>query len=173
MKVLLITQDSCTRLNTIAGEVIEAFRPSVVTITEFVNSLVMKRLVKPVGFELPDTATDVEFEKFFIDSDKNVDLAIDSYLSKISQETRSGDEPESEGRFLPEREGIAHLADLEKQVKEDAARADEKAKADAAAAAEAKAKEDADKAKADPVKAANAAASAPAATGTNAKVVGQ
>lgn len=95
MKALVITQDpKACRINPTTGETIEAFRPSVVTVTEFITDLVMKRLLKPVGFELPDTATDAEFERFYKDSDGDADLAIDSFLSKMDQDKRAAEDAE-------------------------------------------------------------------------------
>lgn len=83
MKAIVITQDSASRINPINGEVIEAFRPSVVTVTEFVTNLVMKRLLKPVGGPLSDKATDAEFLKFYTAADKNTDLSVSSFMSKF------------------------------------------------------------------------------------------
>lgn len=86
MKAIVVTQDKCTRINPINGEIIEAFRPSVVTLSEFVSNLVMKRVLKPVGGPLKDTATDAEFVKFYIDSDQKEDLAVSSFMSKYDAE---------------------------------------------------------------------------------------
>lgn len=141
MKAIVITKDSCTRLNTIKGEVIEAFRPSVVTVTELVKTLAMNQNIEPVGRPLPDFASDAEFLKFYTDSDRNVDLAIDSYLQSISEkedlDARADDaaQKQAEADAAARAEEQARL-DAEKRTLEEAQKkAAEEAAAKAAATA--------------------------------------
>jgi hypothetical protein len=132
MKALVITKDSATRLNTTLGEVIDAFRPSVVTVTEFVKTLAMSRCIEPLGGELPDSATDAEFEKFWKESDKNVDLAISSFLSFVhNRESSMFDEEQR--RLNTEQEAEAAAGYAERKAAEEAQAQADKEAADKAA----------------------------------------
>lgn len=149
MKVIVITQDSASRINPVNGEVIEAFRPSVVSVTEFVTALVMKRVLKPTGGPLKDTATDEEFAQFYLDSDKNVDLAVSSFMSKFLLDNEEEIPPSFlnsvKSSYEAEREDQGTAA----KAAQDAANSlaiQEQQKADAEAAKTAKEKADADNA---------------------------
>ncbi len=86
MKVIVQTLDKRNRMNTVNAEVIEAFRPSVVTVTELVTNLAMKRILKPYPVELPDTATDSEFVGFYKACGKDTELAIQSFVAKVHKD---------------------------------------------------------------------------------------
>lgn len=65
------------------GEVVEAYRPSVVTATAFVNSRLASGMLVLVAADIPDAATDEDFRKFWKDSDRDEALAVQSFLSKV------------------------------------------------------------------------------------------
>lgn len=120
MKALVITLDKCCRLNPGTQEVLEPFRPSVVTVTEFVNSLGLQRLIKAAP--LPDEATDEEFLKHWEASGRNPELAADSFMASFKD--------------VEDHEAEAALKLAEESARQEALRkkeADERAAADAAA----------------------------------------
>lgn len=94
MKALIKTLDGACRIQPTNSEVLEPFRPSVVTITDFIKTLGMTGKIKDVGGgPLPDTATDAEFAKFFTDSDRDEDLAVSSFMSKVNKDLEEAGEP--------------------------------------------------------------------------------
>lgn len=132
MKAIIKTLDTGTRLNSIDNEVIEPHRPSVVTVTEFVKSLVTEGKLEPLGGPLKDTATDAEFEKFYSEADKNTDLAVDSFMSKFGVNA-SDDYDKDEAARLKREQELAE--ERERQEKAERFAAQEKAEAEAKAAA--------------------------------------
>jgi hypothetical protein len=83
MKVIVVTLDKSSRINPGTGECIEAFRPSVVTVTEFVKTLSMENKIDVIAKELPDSVTDLDFVKFYIESKRDTELAVTSFLAAL------------------------------------------------------------------------------------------
>jgi len=139
MKALVKTLDTGTRINTVGGEVLNAFRPSVVTVTEFIRTLAMSRLIQPIGNELPDTATDAEFEKFYIEADKDLDFACDAFFKNIHDKQdldSAADEAASKQSEIEQEAEQKALAEASLKAEQDAA-AEAKAKAEVEAKAKA------------------------------------
>lgn len=84
MKILLETEGPFSYVDPITRSELSSFRPSVVQTSEFINTLTAGRKVKIIENELMDEATDEEFKKFWVESDKDRSLAIDSFLAKFS-----------------------------------------------------------------------------------------
>ena len=66
------------------GQVIEAFRPSVISTTNYTNTLLASGKIKLLASNLTDDATDEEFAKFVTESKGDHDLAVSSFESKFS-----------------------------------------------------------------------------------------
>lgn len=165
MKALVITLDKCCRLNPGTAEVLEPFRPSVVTITEFINDLGLRRLIKAAP--LPDEATDEEFLKFWKEAAGDADLAVDSFLSSFKNIA------DHEADALLDLGEQAKIQEAERRKKaDDAAAADaaaQKAQEEANAASVKKAADDAAKEAQEKAAAAAAAKPVPAAAAAAAK----
>lgn len=84
MKVLVITTDKSTRINPGTAECIQAFRPCVVTITEFVKTLSMESKIEVIAKDLPETVTDFDYLKFHRESKGNHELAVRSFLAALA-----------------------------------------------------------------------------------------
>lgn len=65
------------------GEVVEAHRPSVVSVTATVQTRLASGKLKLIAPDLPDTANDADFLKFWREAGRDEALAIDSYLSQF------------------------------------------------------------------------------------------
>lgn len=83
MKALVVSLDKAIRMNSVASECIEAFRPSVVTVTQFVKGLQMNKLIDCIETDLPMTATDEQFATFLRESKGDTDLAVKSFLAAV------------------------------------------------------------------------------------------
>lgn len=68
------------------GEVLFSHRPSVVTMTDYLEMRVVKGEIKVLTAkdDLPDTASDSEFNQFWEDSNRDDDLAVKSFASKFA-----------------------------------------------------------------------------------------
>lgn len=62
---------------------IQAFRPSVVPTSNFINMLMGQGKIKLIEADLTEDATDAEYEKYFKECDKDERLATESFLSKF------------------------------------------------------------------------------------------
>ena len=58
--------------------------PQVVVMTPFLSHLVSKSKLEVLKANLPDAANDVDFQKALKASDGDVELAIDSYISELT-----------------------------------------------------------------------------------------
>jgi hypothetical protein len=67
----------------LAGGNMEAFRPSVVVYSDYVSARVASGVVDVQAGELPDSATDADYLKFYKESDGNEDLARDSFVESL------------------------------------------------------------------------------------------
>lgn len=79
------------------GDEVQAERPSVVSNTNFFNHRIALGQVKILG-KLTDDASDQEFLKYVVDSDWDLPLAVDSFLSKfgVVDVTTKVDQPQAE-----------------------------------------------------------------------------
>ena len=82
MKILCETTGSFSLLDSHQGVYIEPGRPAIVEMSEFINQRTMLGQLRKVG-DVPDTASDAEFAKYWHDSEGNKDLAVSSYLSSF------------------------------------------------------------------------------------------
>lgn len=71
------------------GEVVETFRPSVVTEHDFLNSHIALGRIEVLKRDLPDEAMDKDFLKWFKDSDGKEELAIQSFMSSFEPKVKS------------------------------------------------------------------------------------
>lgn len=110
MKALVITLDKTNRLNTYGNECIEAFRPCVVTVTEFVSNLVLLKKIEPFG-QLPDTATDAQFMKYWIESKRNPELAVQAFAAAVNGNTTGDLEDETAAEAAADAAATAAKAD--------------------------------------------------------------
>src|SRR4028119_331486 len=96
MKMIAKPKDGKFELLLEKGEYLYSNRPSVVTMTEFMNLQILKGLITVVEKDLPDHATDAEFEKFFNDSDKDEAMAAQNFRAKVEK-----DEPQAASNSEP------------------------------------------------------------------------
>lgn len=66
------------------GQEIQAFRPSVVSNTNYTNMLIASGKLKTLATNLTDDATDEEFVKYLAESKGDEELAVSSFESKFS-----------------------------------------------------------------------------------------
>lgn len=76
------------------GETLEDYRPSVVTPSDYLLTFQMKGSIEVLAPEIPEEATDAEFLKFWLDSDRNDQLAVEAFVGKWSksEEQRAAEE---------------------------------------------------------------------------------
>lgn len=67
---------------TLDNQVVAADRPSVVKRSDFINQRAMLGQLNFLG-DVNDEASDEEFENFYNESDRKMDLAVDSFMSKF------------------------------------------------------------------------------------------
>lgn len=65
------------------GETLMPHRPSVLTCDDFVQSKIAAGMVKVIESDLPEEATDLEYEKFWEESNKDEALSVQSFVSKF------------------------------------------------------------------------------------------
>ena len=65
------------------GECLHASRPSLVSYSDYLTVRQTKGEIKILASDLPDTASDADFYKTWMASEKNSDLAIAAYLSEL------------------------------------------------------------------------------------------
>ena len=155
MKILVGVTGPHFYMCPITSQTIESDRPCVVESTQFFQSLVARGHLKVHPTPLQETATDAEFLKFLTASEKDVELATNSFLSKYAvgavaeedaeaqaeaqrlaeaaaaEAARVAAEVEAQNKAAADAEAAAKLADAEAAAK----LAAEKAAADAEAAA--------------------------------------
>lgn len=78
------------------GQVIHSHRPSVVQNSQYIQTLLAAQKIENLSVKVQDEATDEDFNKFFLESDRNVDLAVSAFLSKYE------DKPEEVKAPAPE-----------------------------------------------------------------------
>ncbi|MCV0350196.1 MAG: hypothetical protein K5863_08975 [Nitratireductor sp.] len=79
------------------GQLAWAHRPSVVENSNFIQDRIGRSQLRILG-ELKDEATDGEFEKFVTESDKDMALAVSSFLEAYGSEAVEEDEPKKSAR---------------------------------------------------------------------------
>lgn len=119
MKLLVKTTGPYGFMDMESGCEIQPFRPSVVAHSNYLSTLMASRKVELLCNSLLEEATDVEFLGFYVESNRDADLAVDAFLAKF----------DSKAVVTPATE------EDEKKAKAEAAEADKKAKASAKAAA--------------------------------------
>ncbi len=92
MKLLAETTGEFMLVDSSSGESIPSSRPAVITVSQFYNSRIALNQVVKVS-DVPDEASDEEFQKFWEDSDGDRDLAVASFLSSFDAEA-----PKPKGR---------------------------------------------------------------------------
>lgn len=85
MKFLVETTGQFMLVDPAQVEVIEADRPSVVSSTSFVQQRVSLGQIKILA-ELKDDASDMEFRDFVRESEGDMPLAVESFLSKFGKD---------------------------------------------------------------------------------------
>jgi hypothetical protein len=84
MKPILIkTTETHFYMDPTTGSEVQAFRPSVVSSSNFISMLLAQGKVKLIAADLTAEATDEEYAAFFKESDRNERLANESFLSKF------------------------------------------------------------------------------------------
>lgn len=81
MKVIAHTTGNFQLLDGQSGDLISAFRPSVVTQTPFINARRGLRQIEIIAEDLPDDASDVEFAKHWQEANGDMELAVQSYVA--------------------------------------------------------------------------------------------
>lgn len=82
MKLLAETTGPFGLLDLSTGHTLNSVRPSVIPRSGFIDARIALGQVVKVA-DVPDEATDEEFEAFWRDSDADRDLAVASFLSKF------------------------------------------------------------------------------------------
>ncbi len=112
------------------GDEVQPFRPSVVQHSSFIDTLIGSSKIKLIANDLSDEASDKEFALYYRESGKDVELAVESFLSSFAK-------PKDEEKEASKK---AKAEELEASVKAKALAAEEKeAKEKAEATAKAKA----------------------------------
>jgi hypothetical protein len=83
MKILAETTGEFMINDLSTGDALYSSRPGVIELSPFIESRIAINQIRKVE-DVPDEATDAEFEAFWRDSDGKRDLAIDSFLSKFA-----------------------------------------------------------------------------------------
>ena len=84
VKAIVKVKPNSHLLDITHNQVVTDERPCVVLMTYFIHQHIGFGTLKPLVGDLPDEASDVEFAKFWKDSDGNENLAIESYLSYLN-----------------------------------------------------------------------------------------
>ena len=87
MKYLVETTGQFILHDAAHGQVIEGHRPSVVTMTDWLNARLGHGQLRIVLPDLPDTATDEEFVGYWKEAGGNKEFAVASYRSSFDTET--------------------------------------------------------------------------------------
>lgn len=99
------------------GEEIHMGRPTVVTKTGFVEEAISDGKLRSLARGLPKKATDEEFKKFYVDSNKDKVLAVAAFCSAFGL-TPEGDKCEAEVKIPQKRTGRGQKkADKEQETK--------------------------------------------------------
>jgi hypothetical protein len=84
MKVIAHTTGSFQLIDNLSGDLVSAHRPSVVSRTSFITArLAIGQLA--ILTEVPDAAKDEEFAKHWKESDGDMELAVQSFISTFEQ----------------------------------------------------------------------------------------
>ena len=70
------------------GDKIDAYRPSVVRASDFISNRAAAGQVRILG-QVNDEATDAEFEEYLNESNRDVELAVNSFLATYGEDTKS------------------------------------------------------------------------------------
>lgn len=88
MKVLVETTSSIMLVDPLSGDVLPWNRPAVMRWTTFLDTRTGLGQVKVLANEIPDDATDEDWEGFWNDSDQEKDLAVASFMSAVKPEPK-------------------------------------------------------------------------------------
>lgn len=86
MKLLVESTGPHAYMDMESGCEIQAFRPSVVSYSNYLSTLMAAKKVKLLSNEVQDSAEDVEFLRFYVESSRDKDLAVQAFLSKFGSE---------------------------------------------------------------------------------------
>lgn len=82
MKMLAETTGDFMLLDLGANQSMDAFRPSVVARSAFIDARIALSQIVKIS-DVPDDATDAEFAEYWDSADGDKELAVSSYLSKF------------------------------------------------------------------------------------------
>ena len=94
-KVLAETTKPIMLLEPTSGQMLGHDRPYVIDYSSFFESRTGKGEIRIIEAELPDTATDKEFEECLKASDGDVALAVASFISIVKPETKPEPKPKA------------------------------------------------------------------------------
>lgn len=92
MKVIAEPTENGFMLMLGGGEFLHSHRPSVVTYDDFLNTKVVRGQVKVLEKDLPDEASDAEFEKTLNASSGDKELAVSSFVSTFKPKEETEEE---------------------------------------------------------------------------------
>ncbi len=92
MKILCETTGDFMLVDLTTGQEVSSTRPAVISMTNFFSQRSMIGQLRKLG-DLTDEATDAEFAKYVTDSDGDIDLAVDAFLSSFGVEAPSEKAP--------------------------------------------------------------------------------
>lgn len=97
MKLLAETTGAFGLIDLSTGQSLKSHRPSVVPLSGFLTARIALGQVAKVA-DVPDDATDEDFEAYWLDSDGDKDLAVASFLSKFDPDATSAPAPKTNRR---------------------------------------------------------------------------
>ena len=84
MKAIVKTKPGTMLLEVSHSQEVPDGRPAVVLLTYFIHQHIGFGSLKSLAGDLPDEASDAEFAEFWKECDGNEELAVQSYMSKLS-----------------------------------------------------------------------------------------
>lgn len=85
MKILAQTVGNFMLMdNGLKNNILEAHRPGVVVVTQFVNQRLGMNQIQVLQNDIPESAEDADFEKFWVESYGDEALAIESFLASLN-----------------------------------------------------------------------------------------
>lgn len=93
MKHLVETTGNFMLLDLGSAQEIDAFRPTVVRLTEWMGVRISKGELKVVAADLKDEATDAEFVTYMKEMNGDAEAAVASFLSKFGKDAIVAEEP--------------------------------------------------------------------------------
>ncbi len=85
MKLIVLPTGPHGYMDPTTNDEVQPFRPSVVNHSSYIDTLIGSSKIKLISNDLSDEATDEEFGKYFSESERDTDLAVQSYLSKFGK----------------------------------------------------------------------------------------